>query len=304
MSLTDPLPTLLLVDGHAYAYRAFYAIRSLNSPEGAPTNAIYGFVKMLQKMENILRPTHRLVLWDRGLAAERMAELPEYKQQRAPTPEDLERQFPQIESWLEAAGIAAWSHPETEADDWIGTYARRAEAQGWRTVVASSDKDFMQLVSDRVGLFNPNDKIEKVWTAAEVVAKTGVRPEQVVDWLSLIGDAVDNIPGVPGVGSKTATQLLQKYDSIESLMGRLAEVKSESQRTNLKASADSLLRNRRLISLRTDLVGGPDLQALRIESPDAVRRERLGTMYRKWGFRSLLSELGLPWEASGQGTLL
>ncbi|MCX6860790.1 MAG: hypothetical protein NTX70_11280 [Verrucomicrobia bacterium] len=304
MSSTDPLPTLLLVDGHAYAYRAFYAIRSLNSPEGAPTNAIYGFVKMLQKMENILRPTHRLVLWDRGLAAERMAELPEYKQQRAPTPEDLERQFPQIESWLEAAGIAAWSHPETEADDWIGTYARRAEAQGWRTVVASSDKDFMQLVSDRVGLFNPNDKIEKVWTAAEVVAKTGVRPEQVVDWLSLIGDAVDNIPGVPGVGSKTATQLLQKYDSIESLMGRLAEVKSESQRTNLQASADSLLRNRRLISLRTDLVGGPDLQALRIESPDAVRRERLGTMYRKWGFRSLLSELGLPWEASGQGTLL
>ena len=298
------MPTLLLVDGHAYAYRAFYAIRSLNSPEGAPTNAIYGFVKMLQKMENILRPTHRLVLWDRGLAAERMAELPEYKQQRAPTPEDLERQFPQIESWLEAAGISAWSHPETEADDWIGTYARRAEAQGWRTVVASSDKDFMQLVSDRVGLFNPNDKIEKVWTAAEVVAKTGVRPEQVVDWLSLIGDAVDNIPGVPGVGSKTATQLLQKYDSIESLMGRLAELKSESQRTNLQASADSLLRNRRLISLRTDLVGGPDLQALRIESPDAVRRERLGTMYRKWGFRSLLSELGLPWEASGQGTLL
>ena len=298
------MPTLLLVDGHAYAYRAFYAIRSLNSPDGSPTNAIYGFVKMLQKMENILRPTHRLVLWDRGLAAERMAELPEYKQQRAPTPEDLERQFPQIESWLEAAGIAAWSHPETEADDWIGTYARRAEAQGWRTVVASSDKDFMQLVSDRVGLFNPNDKVEKVWTAAEVVAKTGVRPEQVVDWLSLIGDAVDNIPGVPGVGSKTATQLLQKYDSIESLMGRLAEVKSESQRTNLQASADSLLRNRRLISLRTDLVGGPDLEALRIESPDAVRRERLGTMYRKWGFRSLLSELGLPWEASGQGTLL
>lgn len=304
MSSTDPLPTLLLVDGHAYAYRAFYAIRSLNSPEGAPTNAIYGFVKMLQRMENILRPTHRLVLWDRGLAAERMAELPEYKQQRAPTPEDLERQFPQIESWLEAAGIAAWSHPETEADDWIGTYARRAEAQGWRTVVASSDKDFMQLVSDRVGLFNPNDKVEKVWTAAEVIAKTGVRPEQVVDWLSLIGDAVDNIPGVPGVGSKTATQLLQKYDSIESLMGRLVEVKSESQRTNLQASADSLLRNRRLISLRTDLVGGPDLEALRIESPDAVRRERLGTMYRKWGFRSLLSELGLPWEASGQGTLL
>jgi DNA polymerase-1 len=170
--------------------------------------------------------------------------------------------------------------------------------------VASSDKDFMQLVGDRVGLFNPNDKSERVWTAAEVEAKTGVRPDQVVDWLSLIGDAVDNIPGVQGVGPKTATQLLQKYGSIEALLARLSEVKSESQRSNLMAAVDSLGRNRRLISLRTDLVGGPDLEALRIESPDASRRERLGAMYRKWGFRSLLSELGLPWEASGQGTLL
>ena len=304
MSPPDSPPTLLLVDGHAYAYRAFYAIRSLNSPDGAPTNAIYGFVKMLQKMEGILRPTHRLVLWDRGLAAERMTEHPDYKQQRAPTPDDLERQFPEIEGWLEAAGVAAWSQPQTEADDWIGTYARRAEAAGWRTVVASSDKDFMQLVGERVGLFNPNDKSEKVWTAAEVEAKTGVRPEQVVDWLSLVGDAVDNIPGVPGVGPKTATQLLQKYGSIDALLARLSEVKSESQRTNLEAAVGSLARNRRLIALRTDLVGGPDLDSLRIDPPDAARRERLGAMYRQWGFRSLLSELGLPWETSGQGTLL
>ena len=304
MSPPDSPPTLLLVDGHAYAYRAFYAIRSLNSPDGAPTNAIYGFVKMLQKMEAILRPTHRLVLWDRGLAVERMAEHPDYKQQRAPTPDDLEQQFPEIEGWLEAAGIAAWSQDDTEADDWIGTYARRAEARGWRTVVASSDKDFMQLVGERVGLFNPNDKSEKVWTAAEVEAKTGVRPEQVVDWLSLVGDAVDNIPGVSGVGPKTATQLLQKYGNIDALLARLSEVKSESQRTNLEAAVGSLARNRRLIALRTDLVGGPDLDSLRIDPPDAARRERLGAMYRQWGFRSLLSELGLPWETSGQGTLL
>jgi DNA polymerase-1 len=233
-----------------------------------------------------------------------MAELPEYKQQRAPTPEDLERQFPQIESWLEAAGIAAWSQPQTEADDWIGTYAKRAEASGWRAIVASSDKDFMQLVSDRVGLFNPNDKTDRVWTAAEVAAKTGVQPDQVVDWLSLIGDAVDNIPGVAGVGPKTATQLLQKYGTLESLLARLAEVKSESQRSNLQTSIEQLHRNRRLIALRTDLAGGPALEDLRIEPPDAVRRERLGGMYRQWGFRSLLSELGLPWEVSGQGTLL
>ena len=233
-----------------------------------------------------------------------MAELPEYKQQRSPTPEDLERQFPQIEGWLEAAGIAAWSQAQTEADDWIGTYAKRAEASGWRTVVASSDKDFMQLVSDRVGLYNPNDKTERVWTAAEVVAKTGVQPDQVVDWLSLIGDAVDNIPGVPGVGPKTATQLLQKYGTIESLMSRLGEVKSESQRSNLQSSVERLQRNQRLIALKTSFSGGPALETLRIEPVDATRRERLGGMYRQWGFRSLLSELGLPWEGPDQGMLL
>jgi DNA polymerase-1 len=154
-------------------------------------------------------------------------------------------------------------------------------------------------------LFNPNDKTEKVWTAAEVEAKTGVQPHQVVDWLSLIGDAVDNIPGVPGVGPKTATQLLLKYGSIESLLARVSEVKSESQRSNLQASVEQLQRNRRLISLKTDLAGGPALESLRVGTPDAPGRERLGAMYRRWGFRSLLSELGLPWEeASGQGTLL
>ena len=162
----------------------------------------------------------------------------------------------------------------------------------------------MQLVSDRVGLYNPNDKTERVWTAAEVEAKTGVQPDQVVDWLSLIGDAVDNIPGVPGVGLKTATQLLQKYGTIEALMSRLGEVKSESQRSNLQASVEQLQRNQRLIALKTSLSGGPALETLRIEPVDATRRKRLGGMYRQWGFRSLLSELGLPWEGLDQGTLL
>ncbi|MEN9676338.1 MAG: hypothetical protein RIS76_2234, partial [Verrucomicrobiota bacterium] len=205
---------LLLVDGHAYAYRAFHAIRSLNSPEGRPTNAIFGFVKMLQKMVGSLKPTHVLVLWDAGLAIERRTALPDYKANRPPTPEPLEEQFPQIETWLDAVGYAQFQEDGTEADDWIGTYARRAEVAGWSVVIASSDKDFLQLVNDRIGILNPNDKSDKIWSAADVEAKTGVRPDQVADWLSLIGDAVDNIPGVSGVGPKTAAELLRKYGSI------------------------------------------------------------------------------------------
>ena len=158
MSESEPTPRLLLVDGHAYAYRAFHAIRSLNGPDGAPTNALYGFIKMLQKMEGILKPTHRLVIWDGGLAEERMAELPGYKQQRPPMPEGLAVQIDQMPGWLAAAGYSSWEQDGTEADDWIGTYAKRAEAAAWNTVVASSDKDFMQLVNDLVHLVHDFDK--------------------------------------------------------------------------------------------------------------------------------------------------
>ena len=192
---------LLIVDGHAYAYRAFHAIRQLSSPTGAPTNAIYGFIKMLGKLQAQLAPSHVLVVWDGGLAAERMAEHPEYKAQRPSMPDALEQQMTGIVSYLEAAGIASLCRDGVEADDWIAAIALRA-APEVPVVIASSDKDFMQLVSPQIGLMNPNDKSEKVWSADEVRAKTGVEPCQIVDWLSLIGDAVDNIPGVPGVGPK------------------------------------------------------------------------------------------------------
>src|SRR5713101_8615496 len=147
---------LLLVDGHAYAYRAFHAIRQLSSPTGAATNAIYGFIKMLDKMQARLAPTHLLVVWDGGLAAERMAALPEYKSQRPPMPDSLEEQIAALNRYLDAAGIAALCQEGVEADDWIASVARQAVAAGLAVVIASSDKDFLQLVSPRVGLLNPN----------------------------------------------------------------------------------------------------------------------------------------------------
>ena len=277
---------LLIVDGHAYAYRSFHAIRHLNSPSGAPTNAIYGFIKTLGKMRDQLAPTHVAVIWDGGLHVQRMEAHPDYKAQRPPMPENLEKQIDGIVQYLEAAGMASFCREGVEADDWIARMARRF-ASVMPVVIASSDKDFMQLVSPQVGLLNPNDKSEKIWTAADVRAKSGVAPEQIVDWLSLIGDSVDNIPGVPGVGPKTATELLNQFGSVEALYSRLGELKSERLRASLQAEGPAVRRNQELIRLRDDSPDVP-LEELALRQPI---EGRLRELFTEWGFKSLLAAL-------------
>ncbi len=282
---------LLIIDGHAYAYRAFHAIRELRSPEGKPTNAIYGFVKMLEKMRSVVQPTHLIVVWDGGLSAERLAALPDYKAQRPEMPTDLRPQFDEIESFLAAAGIASYRADGVEADDYIATLARQA-ANSWNVVIASSDKDFMQLVSARIGLFNPNDKTGTIWGREQVFAKTGVEPEQVADWLALMGDAVDNIPGVPGVGPKTAAELLKQFGSVENLLARLDEVKSEKLRQSLRESATAVARNQRLVQLpEVPCEFAPENLAVRAGDGEALRR-----LYAGWGFKGMLAALGAPGE--------
>jgi DNA polymerase I len=280
---------LLIIDGHAYAYRAFHAIRDLHSPTGQPTNAIYGFVKMLAKMRATVEPTHLIVVWDGGLSAERMAALPEYKAQRPEMPEALRPQLDEIISYLESAGIASFCREGVEADDYIACLARRAAEAGMAVVIASSDKDFMQLVSRQIGLLNPNDKTETIWTDEQVRMKTGVEPSQVVDWLSLMGDSVDNIPGVPGIGPKTATELLNRFGSVCVLYERLGEVKSERHRANLRAAEDAVRRNQGLVRLRDDLPSPFSPVALAEKPVDAGR---LRELYRRWGFKKLLAALG------------
>jgi DNA polymerase-1 len=287
---------LLIVDGHAYAYRAYYAIRKLTSPSGQAVNAIFGFVKMLAKLRERLQPTHWIVVWDGGLSAERMQALPEYKAQRPEMPADLGAQLDEIVDYLGAARVASYRRDGVEADDSIACLARKAEAAGFEVVIASSDKDFMQLVTpgDRgpagpgwIGLMNPNDKSEAVWTAEQVRGKTGVEPEQVVDWLSLLGDSVDNIPGVPGVGPKTATDLLKQFGTVTALYQRLDEVKSERIRGALRAAEAAVRRNQRLVRLDESLECEFEPEALAVRPAGGVQ---LSGMYRRWGFRSLLAE--------------
>lgn len=291
---------LLLVDGHAYAYRSFHAIRSLNAPDGSPTNALFGFIKALQKLIACTTPTHVLVVWDGGLDSARMVDLPDYKANRAPTPDALDVQLPQLAQWLDAAGWPQLQREGTEADDWIGTYATQAAQAGWSVVIASPDKDFLQLVNDRIGIFNPNDKTEKIWTPADVEAKTGVLPHLIADWLALIGDSVDNIPGVPGVGPKTATDLLKKYGSAEAAIAAAPSIKAEKLRTELMAASETLRRNQRMVRLKCDLPDGPPLESSAPRPRDVAT---LRDMYRRWGFRGLLSELGEAPATPVQGDL-
>ena len=279
---------LLITDGHAYAYRAFYAIRSLRSPEGRPTNAIYGFVKMLTKLRAAVEPSHGMVVWDGGLSAERVVRWPEYKAQRPAMPDDLKSQLDEIVQYLEAAGVASFCREGVEADDYIACLARRAVEAGMTVVIASSDKDFMQLVSPRVGLLNPNDKSETIWTDGQVRAKAGVGPSQIVDWLSLTGDPVDNIPGVPGVGPKTAAELLNQFGSVSALYGRLEEVKSERLRAALREAAGAVRRNQALVRLRDDLPCAFSPEAMAGKPADAAR---LRELYRRWGFKGMLAAL-------------
>lgn len=289
---------LLLIDGHAFAYRAFHGIRSLSAPDGLPTNAIFGFIKTLGKLRGQLQPEYLLVVWDGGLAEERLTALPEYKAQRPPMPEPLSAQISGIGEYLRASGLATCQREGVEADDWIATAARQAVEQGANVIIASPDKDFLQLVTPRIGLFNPNDPRESIWTADDVRERAGVAPEQVVDWLSLIGDTVDNIPGVRGVGPKTAADLLRQFGTVPALYERLAEVKSEKLRTALREAEAAVRRNRDLIRLNDRVPGEFALAAARPGAPDEAR---LRELFARWGFHSLLRQV-TP-EAARQGEL-
>ena len=289
--------TLLLIDGHAAAYRAFYAIRNLTAPDGAPTNAIFGFVKAFQRARERIQPTHLAVVWDGGLDEGRTEILPDYKSERDPMPDAMEVQLDGMVEWLKAIGIASICEDGVEADDAIATLARQAEAAGRFTVILSPDKDFMQLINERIGILNPNDKTGTIWGAEEVFQKSGVLPGQIVDWLSLVGDAVDDIPGVTGVGPKTAAKWLGQFGTLDVLLDCIDEVQPERLRVPLDDMRKDLARNQQLVSLRENL---PLPTAPSDLVPGTEDYDQLCVLYTRCGFHSLRQAL----EASRQQNLL
>jgi DNA polymerase-1 len=277
--------TLLLVDGSSYLYRAFHALPELRSPQGEPTGAIYGVLNMLRRLGGDYKAQARACVFDAKGKTFREDSYPEYKANRPPMPDDLAAQ---IEPLIEAIGALGWpvlSVEGVEADDVIATLTERATAQGWRCVISTGDKDLAQLVGERVTLVNTmtNETLD----VEGVRTKFGVPPERIVDYLALIGDTVDNVPGVAKVGPKTAAKWLAQYGSLEGVMAHADEIGGVVGE-NLRKVLDWLPQGHALLSVRRDVTLPVALDDLVDGEGDRNRQQAL---FAKFGFKSWLREV-------------
>ena len=277
---------LFLIDGSSQMYRAYHAIRGLTGPDGKSTNAVYGFVTMLRKLIADHEPELIAAAFDVRGPTFRTELAADYKANRAPMPPDLAEQVPWVHEACKALGVPILTHSEYEADDVIGTLAERARAEELDVAIVTGDKDFYQLVGDGIRVFNPRD--EGTWfDAGGVREKFGVAPEQVVDVLSLMGDAVDNVKGVPGIGEKGARDLIGTHGTLDALLADVAAVSPTRYRTALQKHADDALRSRDLVRIHTDVPVPFDRSALQYRGPS---RERCLELFSALGFRSLLAD--------------
>jgi DNA polymerase-1 len=297
-----PAVRLFLVDGSAYLFRAYHALPPLTrKSDGLPVGAVQGFCNMLWKLLRDMQgetPTHLAVIWDHSEKTFRNDLYDQYKAHRPPPPEDLIPQFPLVREATRAFGVPAIELPGYEADDLIAAYACKARDVGGEAVIVSSDKDLMQLVGDGVSMYDPMKgvRIER----EQVFEKFGVYPEKVVDVQALCGDSVDNVPGAPGIGIKTAAQLITEYGDLDTLLARAGEIKQPKRRETLINFADQIRLSRTLVKLDCDTPLPQSLDELKVREPD---KEALGAFLEQMEFRSLARRVGDGSAAATPGTL-
>ncbi|MFV0371507.1 MAG: DNA polymerase, partial [Azonexus sp.] len=279
------MPFLLLVDGSSYLYRAYHALPDLRSPSGEPTGAIYGVLGMLRRLQTDYKADYKAVVFDAKGKTFRDDWFPAYKAHRPPMPDDLRAQIEPIHAAIAAAGWPVLTVDGVEADDVIGTLARQAEAAGMDTLISTGDKDLMQLVGPLVRWYNTMS--EELLDAAGVEAKFGVPPEKIVDYLALVGDSVDGVPGVNKCGPKTAVKWLSEYGTLENLMAHAADIKGVVGQ-NLREHLDFLPLGKKLVTVVCDLPGLPAPHELTPGAPDT---EALRALYSRYNLRSWLREL-------------
>jgi DNA polymerase-1 len=279
-------PTLFLIDGSNQMYRAYHAIRGLTGPDGKSTNAVYGFVTMLRKLITDHQPHYIAASFDLPGETFRSQLAADYKATRSAMPGDLAEQIPWVHEACAALGVPVYTAPGFEADDVIGTLARRASEQGFRVAIVTGDKDFFQLVGDGIRVYNPRD--DGAWfDAAGVKEKFGVEPHQVIDVLALMGDSIDNVAGVPGIGEKGARDLIANFGSLDELLARAGEVSQKKYREGLQTYADQARQSRELVKIRTDVEVTFDREVFRYRGPS---NERCYALFSKLGFRTLVTE--------------
>ncbi len=287
-------PRIFLIDAYALIYRAYFAFahRPLTNARGENTSVPFGFANFLYRIRDDHQPDYIAVVFDSG-RSHREELYPEYKATRKKMPAELKESLPRIRELVEAFGDRIIAVEGWEADDVIGTLAVQAASKGLEAVIVSGDKDFFQLVDERVYLLNPGrggrGGVAAHWVDLRNAAeKFGVLPRQVPDYLALVGDASDNVPGAPGIGPKTAKKLLDAYGTVERVLEHAEEVTAKRPRESLLAHRENILLSKELVTIQTDLELDTDFEELRVSEPD---RERLRALYVELGFRSLLERL-------------
>lgn len=285
------IETVLVCDGHNIAYRSFFAIRNLSRADGVPTNAVYGFVRQMESLLSKFEPSHMVVVFDGGIPQRRLELLESYKAQRPHMPEELSLQMDNIHRYLRAARVADVQVGGEEADDVIGTIAASAAERGAREVViATTDKDMLQLVTDTVHVCSPTGQAQPLGPDA-VFEKTGVHPIQLVEWLALVGDSADNIPGIAGVGPKTAATLLGRFGSLDRLYSRIDEIERDSLRDKLISGKQLVERNIGLMELDLSVPVDLEIDDLAVQ-PACV--SKLLDFFEEMEFKRMVADLREP----------
>ena len=287
-----PAPHLTLIDGSGFIFRAYHRLPPLTDPEGTPVGAVFGFTSMLWNLIESARKSpeddYLAVILDAGKQSFRNELYADYKANRPEPPEDLVPQFPLIRDAVNALGVPCIEKAMYEADDLIASYAEAAMAAGMTVTIVSSDKDLMQLI--RPGLTLLDTMQNKRFSDAEVLEKWGVPPASLAEVLALMGDSVDNVPGVPGVGPKTAADLVQQFGTVEGVLANLDSIKRPKLRENLETHAEAARLSRILVELKRDMPLDPPLDALKLDHREDP--EKLAAFLARHGFRSLLAKLG------------
>lgn len=286
--MTDSSDDIFLVDGSGYIFRAYFALpQTLTNPRGQPVGAVLGFTSMLMKLLTDVKAQYIAVIFDAARQNFRNDIYDQYKANRDDPPEDLVPQFPLFREASVAFGIPALEVEGYEADDLIATYARQAVESGKKVTIVGTDKDLMQLVNDNVRLYDPIKG--KYLGAGDVAEKFGVSPDKVIDVQALAGDSVDNVPGVPGIGIKTAAQLITEYGSLENLLDNLDSIKQPKRREALTTNADLARISKQLVTLANDAPVPMKIEAFKTHDP---KTPELVAFLKEQGFKSLLARLG------------
>src|SRR3989338_8563999 len=283
---------LFLIDGNSFCYRAFYAIRSLSTSKGQPTNAVYGFISMINKIIKEEKPESLAIAFDLKGPTFMHEKFEDYKIHRKPMPDELIEQMPIIKEVVKCYNIPLFEMQCYEADDVLATLAKKAEKKEYEVYIATGDKDMLQLVNSCIKVYNVH-KDGLIYDKEKVKERYGVGPDKIVDLIALMGDSSDNIPGVAGIGEVTARQLIEKFGSLDKVLSGIDKVESESLRRKLKESADQARLSKELATVDTDVPLNIDFDELKLKEPD---RGRLYELFTELEFKSLMKNF----EPAGQ----